>query len=225
MCPVTKMARKLGVKVGSPNRPLVAFYQRIPSFTLGSVEVSPLSMAEAYATFAARGIHCSPIIIDTIETRDGKELDAPSAKCKRVMSTSVADGVNKMLVHVMTSGTGKRAVTSDGRPQAGKTGTINSAEAVWFAGYTPEIAAVAMISIDNRKRPFIKSKAAKREGRFRSRGVNSFVVPSTGVRLEGSGSGDAGMKIWKPTMDSYLKDVPRTPFNKPPARITGSQDR
>jgi membrane peptidoglycan carboxypeptidase len=187
--------------------------------------VSPLSMAEAYATFAARGIHCSPIIIDTIETRDGKELDAPSAKCKRVMSTSVADGVNKMLVHVMTSGTGKRAVTSDGRPQAGKTGTINSAEAVWFAGYTPEIAAVAMISIDNRKRPFIKSKAAKREGRFRSRGVNSFVVPSTGVRLEGSGSGDAGMKIWKPTMDSYLKDVPRTPFNKPPARITGSQDR
>jgi membrane peptidoglycan carboxypeptidase len=225
MCPVTKMARKLGVKVGSPNRSLVGFYQRIPSFTLGSVEVSPLSMAEAYATFAARGIHCSPIIIDTIETRDGEELEAPSAKCKRVMSTSVADGVNKMLASVMTGGTGKRAVTSDRRPQAGKTGTINSAEAVWFAGYTPEIAAVAMISIDNRKRPFVKSRAAKRAGEFRSSGVNSFVVPSTGVRLEGSGSGDAGMKIWKPTMDSYLKDVPRTPFHNPPARITGSRAR
>ncbi|MET0693412.1 MAG: transglycosylase domain-containing protein [Propionibacteriaceae bacterium] len=225
MCDVTKMAKKLGVKVGSSNRPLVGYYQRIPAFTLGSVEVSPLSMAEAYATFAARGIHCRPIVIDTIKTRDGVELEAPDAHCQRVLSTEVADGMNKLFAHVMTSGTGKRAMTMDRRPQAGKTGTINSAEAVWFAGYTPDIAGVAMISIDNRKRPFVKSKAAKRAGEFRSRGVNKYVVPSTGVRLEGSGSGDAGMKIWKPTMDSYLKDIPRTDFHEPPASITGRSAR
>ncbi|HEX8488989.1 MAG TPA: transglycosylase domain-containing protein [Propionibacteriaceae bacterium] len=221
MCDVTKMAKKLGVKVGSPRRPLVGYYQRIPAFTLGSVEVSPLSMAEAYATFAARGIHCRPIIIDRIETRDGQQLEAPSADCERVLSTKVADGMNKLFAHVMTNGTGKRAMTADRRPQAGKTGTINSAEAVWFAGYTPDIAGVAMISIDNRKRPFIKSKAAKRSGSFRRHGVNGYVVPSTGQRLEGSGSGDAGMKIWKPTMDSYLKGVPRTKFHQPPASISG----
>jgi membrane peptidoglycan carboxypeptidase len=221
MCDVTKMAKKLGVKVGSPNRPLVGFYQRIPAFTLGSVEVSPLSMAEAYATFAARGIHCRPIIIDKIETRDGQRLKAPSAQCERVLSTEVADGMNKLFAHVMTSGTGKRAMTQDRRPQAGKTGTINSAEAVWFAGYTPDIAGVAMISIDNRKRPFIKSKAAKRSGAFRRHGVNGYVVPSTGQRLEGSGSGDAGMKIWKPTMDSFLKGVSPTKFHQPPASISG----
>jgi membrane carboxypeptidase/penicillin-binding protein len=138
-----------------------------------------------------------------------------------VLSTKVADGMNKLFAHVMTNGTGKRAMTADRRPQAGKTGTINSAEAVWFAGYTPDIAGVAMISIDNRKRPFIKSKAAKRSGSFRRHGVNGYVVPSTGQRLEGSGSGDAGMKIWKPTMDSYLKGVPRTKFHQPPASISG----
>jgi hypothetical protein len=80
-----------------------------------------------------------------------------------------------------------------------------------------------MISIDNRKRPFIKTKAAKRSGHFRRHGVNGYRVPSTKVRLEGSGSGDAGMKIWKPTMDSYLKGVDPTPFHQPPARITGSR--
>ena len=63
---------------------------------------------------------------------------------------------------MVTKGTGTRARTADGRPQAGKTGTINSNEAVWFAGYTPEIAGVAMISIDNTKKPFIKSRKAKR---------------------------------------------------------------
>ena len=58
-----------------------------PSFTLGSVEVSPLSMAEAYATFAARGIHCSPIIVSKIGTTRTKQeaRGAGRANCKRVI--------------------------------------------------------------------------------------------------------------------------------------------
>ena len=52
-------------------------------------------------------------------------------------------------VAVMTKGTGRRVLTADGRPQAGKTGTIDSNAAVWFAGYTPQVAGAAMISIDN----------------------------------------------------------------------------
>ena len=52
---------------------IVDYYQHTPSFTLGSVEVSPLSMAEAYATFAARGIHCNPIIIDQGHHPDREE--------------------------------------------------------------------------------------------------------------------------------------------------------
>jgi membrane peptidoglycan carboxypeptidase len=225
MCQVTTMAKKLGVKIGTKDRDLVDYYQRIPSFTLGSVEVSPLSMAEAYATFAARGIHCSPIIIDTITGPDGKELPAPSANCERVIPEDVADGVNKVLSYVMTDGTGRKTATSDRRPQAGKTGTISSNEAVWFAGYTPEVAGVSMISIDNQKDPFIKSKASRRAGDFLRTGVKKFRVPSTGVRLDGSGSADAGRKIWRPTMDEYLKDIPETEFVQPPYSVTGGAER
>jgi membrane peptidoglycan carboxypeptidase len=225
MCQVTKMAKNLGVKVGTQGRDLVGYYQDKPSFTLGSVEVSPLSMAEAYATFAARGIHCNPIIIDTITKQDGSQLAPPSADCKRVIPQDVADGVNKVLAYVMTNGTGAKAATADHRPQAGKTGTISSNEAVWFAGYTPEVAGVAMISIDNQKNPFIKNRQARGGHPFRSTGVKHYTVPSTGVYLNGSGSADAGKKIWKPTMDAYLKNVPKTAFVEPPVSITGGRSR
>ena len=224
MCRVTKMAKKLGVKLGTPDRDIVDYYQHTPSFTLGSVEVSPLSMAEAYATFAARGIHCDPIIIESVTTRTKKKLEVPDGDCKRVMSKDVADGMNKLLGSVMTKGTGRRAMTCDGRPQAGKTGTIDSNEAVWFAGYTPDVAGVAMISIDNTRKPFVKSKKAKAAGEFRSRGVKGYRVPSTDVWLEGSGSGDSGMKIWKPTMEKYLADVPEDQLQEPAEQDREGQD-
>jgi membrane peptidoglycan carboxypeptidase len=177
-------------------------------------------MAEAYATFAARGIHCNPIIVSKITTRDGENLAVPDANCRRVVDKDVADGVNKILKSVVDKGTGRRAKIYDGRDIAGKTGTIDSNEAVWFAGYTPEIAGVAMISVDNTKRPFIKG------GYYRRSGVRGYRVPSTGVYLEGSGSGDAGMKIWKPVMQQYFQQIPKTAFNQPPHKIqVGEQVR
>jgi membrane peptidoglycan carboxypeptidase len=221
LCNVTKMAEKLGVKLGTQDRDLVDFYQFIPSFTLGSVEVSPLSMAEAYATFAARGVHCDPIIVSKVTNRNGKELETPDANCKQVIEPEVADGVNKILKSVMDRGTGTRAKVYNGYDMAGKTGTIDSNEAVWFAGYTPEIASVAMISIDNTRKPFRKKKPG-----FRRTGVKNYTVPSTDVFLQGSGSGDAGRLIWKPVMQSYLKKVSNTSFKAPPREVqVGKQVR
>ena len=49
--------------------------------------------------------------------------------------------------------------------------------------------------------------------------MKGYRIPSTNTYLEGSGSGDSGMKIWKPTMEKYLADVPRTSFKSPPSRI------
>jgi membrane peptidoglycan carboxypeptidase len=224
MCPVTKMAKKMGIKVGhqigQPSVDVVKEYQDKPSFTLGVAEVSPLSVAEAYATVASRGIHCDPVIISKINTRGGKTLKPLDANCKRVMDQNVADGVNKILKSVVDRGTGTRAKVFGQGDIAGKTGTINSNEAVWFAGYTPEIAGVAMISIDNTKSPFIKSKKLRPKGdRFRSAGVKNYTVPSTDVSLQGSGSGDAGRLIWKPVMQEYLKKVPNTSFKAPPRKI------
>lgn len=213
MCPVTKMAEKLGVQSSTASAP-ISSYDDKPSFTLGTVEVNPLSMAEAYATFAAGGIHCKPIIVDEIKTSAGEDLAAPAANCSRVMSTGVANAMNSLLASVMTQGTGVRARTADGRPQAGKTGTIDSNQAVWFVGYTPEVAGAAMVSVDNTRRPFLRDEPG-----YRPNGVKNYQVPSTGLLLEGSGSGDAGQEIWKPVMQKYLAGKPKTAFEQPPAEL------
>src|ERR1035438_6469977 len=92
----TLMPRPAGVAllkgVGNPNK---ADYQYpaddIPSFTLGSVYVSPMSMADAYATVAARGIYCAPIAIAKIVTSPGSNLPVASADCHRVLSSAVAE--------------------------------------------------------------------------------------------------------------------------------------
>ena len=55
----------------------------IPSFTLGSVNVSPLSMAAAYATVAARGMYCSPVAIGKIINGTGKQ----PRRCRRPTAT------------------------------------------------------------------------------------------------------------------------------------------
>ena len=215
MCDVVKMAEKLGVESSTADAP-ISSYDDKPSFTLGTVEVSPLSVAEAYATFASGGIHCDPIILDTITDSSGKKLETPSANCKRVISTDVAAAMNSLLSSVMTKGTGSRVATSDGRPQAGKTGTIDSNAAVWFVGYTPQVAGAAMISIDNQRSPFVESGSG-----YRSTGLKGYRVPSTGMSLEGSGSGDAGEEIWKPAMERYLQLEPAKAFDAPPADLVG----
>jgi membrane peptidoglycan carboxypeptidase len=118
----------------------------IPSFTLGSVNVSPLSMAAAYATVAARGMYCAPTAILKITDNTGKNMKVPSAGCHRVFSAQVADAANYILQGVLTSGTAAPPAGPGGigRPAAGKTGTSNveggaGTPYAAFAGYTPSL--------------------------------------------------------------------------------------
>ena len=111
--------------------------QVVKSFTLGVNEVSPLSMAESYASFAARGMHCNSIAILEVTDPSGDRLNVPDAGCEQALDPDIADGVNQLLQGVMTSGTGARANIS--RPAAGKTGTTNRRVSVWFVGYTPDL--------------------------------------------------------------------------------------
>jgi membrane peptidoglycan carboxypeptidase len=219
VCPATKMAKKMGVQLSDPNLDLTSSPTvQVPSFTLGVSEVTPMSMAEAYATFAARGIHCKPVIVSKITMRSGRLLEPPDADCKRVMSKDVADGMNKLLRRVMQNsgngfgaGTGFRARVAGYANQAGKTGTVNSNKAVWFNGYTPLIAGSAMIAVDPTRKIWQRSRARS--------GVLNYRVPSTDVVLEGSGSGDAGMKIWKPAMTKAMEGKPDVRFKEPPDSI------
>lgn len=110
-----------------------------PSFTLGSVYVSPMNMAAAYATLAARGIYCRPVAIRAITGRGGRSIPVERRRCHRVISTGVADAANFVLQGVLGSG-GTAANRGIGIPAAAKTGTANGGYYAAFAGYTPQLA-------------------------------------------------------------------------------------
>ncbi|MGO1384629.1 MAG: transglycosylase domain-containing protein [Arachnia sp.] len=208
ICASVEMAKKAGAKLADGQD--LATESANPSFVLGTPYVTPLSMAEAYATFANRGVHCSPIILESVLNVDGVNIEVPSANCTKVMEPEVADGVSYILKSVMDSGTGRPAAMNNGHDEAGKTGTTNNAVAVWFAGYTPEMAGVAMIAVDPTD-PYFKDNPT------RSKSVSGVLV-ANGNRLSGSGGGDAG-KIWKVAMASALQDLPQTKFTDPTRKI------
>jgi membrane peptidoglycan carboxypeptidase len=110
-----------------------------PSFTLGFAPVSPLSMANAYATVAANGIYCTPIAISQILNVSGQSLPVMGANCHRVLAASVAEAANFILQGVLVS-PGTAAGRGIGRTAAGKTGTANGGFYAAFAGYTPHLA-------------------------------------------------------------------------------------
>jgi membrane peptidoglycan carboxypeptidase len=137
-CRPVEIAETLGVTTGS-GEPL----EKVPSFVLGSQPVSPLSMAEAYATFAANGIHCDSIAILEITDREGRAIPVPAPNCQEVLQPKVASEVTQLLAGVIDGNISGRTgkPMSLGRPAAGKTGTTNGNAAVWFVGYTPNLAA------------------------------------------------------------------------------------
>ena len=143
LCNVVKTAVAMGVTRADGKSLLVRDNGQLPaddisSFTLGAVNVSPMSMAGAYATVAARGVYCKPVAIQSIVGIGGKKYPVESAGCHRVFSTAVADAANQILQGVLTSGTA--AGRGIGRPAAGKTGTANGGFYAAFGGYTPTLA-------------------------------------------------------------------------------------
>ena len=110
----------------------------LPSFTLGSVNVSPMSMAAAYATVAARGMYCAPVAVARIITGTGARLPVEKPHCHQAIPAGVADAANYVLQSVLTVGTA--AGLGIGRPAAGKTGTSDNFDFAAFGGYTPALA-------------------------------------------------------------------------------------
>ncbi|MFP3988841.1 transglycosylase domain-containing protein [Streptomyces sp. E11-3] len=150
ICPVTKMARKMGAKRADGN-PIA----QVPSMTLGSNEMSPLTMASAYATFAARGTYCTPVAIEAVTAPGGKTMDVPKSKCSRAMSPKTADTINTLLKGVVEAGTGQQAGLGADRPNAGKTGTTDFRYAAWFVGYTPNMSGAVWVGDPDHQRKMI----------------------------------------------------------------------
>ncbi|HVW31367.1 MAG TPA: transglycosylase domain-containing protein, partial [Acidimicrobiia bacterium] len=108
--------------------------------------VSPLSMAAAYATFAAGGVYAEPYGIRTITDSRGRMVYEHRTERRRVFEADEAGVLNAALTRVVGEGTGRAAAI--GRPVAGKTGTTEDNVDAWFVGYTPQVATAVWTGFD-----------------------------------------------------------------------------
>ena len=191
MCEPLQLAEDMGVKV-----PLA---QKVPSWILGVSDSNPLELAQAYATFAARGLHCDPRPVTQVLDSSGQTLKDFTPQCEQVMPGATADAVNDILRGVMEPGGFGQNIAID-KPSAGKTGTNQSNMAVWFAGYTPTLATVAMVA------------GANEFGEWVS--LNGQTVGG-GYISEAFGSTVAG-PIWGDAMAAASAKLPYEDFQAPP---------
>ncbi len=207
LCEPFNLAKEMGVNLTSPTGGAEGSPERVPTFTLGVADVTPLEMAEAYATFAGRGLHCSARpVTEILDTRKNVVKTYPK-QCQQVLPSAVADAVNDVLRGVMEpGGFGNNAGINTAQVSAGKTGTTNSQQSVWFVGYTPNLAAASMIA------------GANQQG-----SPDTIVGKQIGGRTlyEASGSGTAG-PMWGDAMKVVEQWLPDENFASPPAdEITG----
>ena len=146
---VWQMAHRLGVHL-SPDKP-------VASIGLGSLAVSPLDMAAAYATFPAMGIYAKPMAITKV-ILPGNHVDNDSGwgkpQTKRAVSQGVAWKVNDVLRQNALYGTG--AGSGDGiHVNAGKTGTTDNHADAWFDGYTRQLSTVVWMGYPKGEIPML----------------------------------------------------------------------
>ncbi|HEL2418966.1 TPA: penicillin-binding protein [Streptococcus suis] len=119
--------------------------EKVLGVSIGSgVETNPLQMAQAYATFANKGVMKDAHLITRIETASGKVLAEHRETSTKVIDRSVADKMTAMMLGTYTNGTG---VTADAANYyiAGKTGTtetsfdVNLVNDQWHIAYTPDL--------------------------------------------------------------------------------------
>lgn len=155
----------------------------------GTMGVSPLDMADAYATLANDGIHNEAYFIDRIEDAAGHVVWRHEPTPTRVMKPQTARLVNSVLEANVQGGTGGRARLRSGQPAAGKTGTTDQARNIWFVGYTPTYATAVWIGSGG-----------------------TYEQPLFGGSATG---GEYAAYTWGYFMSRFLEGQPRTEFIKP----------
>jgi penicillin-binding protein 1A len=118
----------------------------IPAEGIGGLRigVSPLEMADAYATLASGGIHRNPISIERVVFPNGHVERPQKPQPEQAISPAVAYEVTRLLHDNITEGTGTAAYTGCAG-QAGKTGTTDEYTDAWFAGYQPNLATAVWV--------------------------------------------------------------------------------
>ena len=170
------------------------------TMALGAGSVTPLQLASAYGVFANGGFGVKPYLIEKVYDGNNHLLMQASpqragANAPRVIDPRNAYLMTSMMQDVVRYGTGARASQLKRSDIAGKTGTTNDSRDGWFAGYTPELVAIAWVGFD--------------QPRSLGRG-------ETGAQ--------AALPIWINFMADALKKVPQKDFAVPSGLVSATID-
>jgi penicillin-binding protein 1A len=183
--PVLDVAKRAGIESPLPRNLTLA---------LGSGDVTPLEMVNAYATLATGGEVAAPIFVKKVLSAEGRVLHEARSEPTRAIRPEVTYLVTSLMQSVVEDGTAK-AVTALERPVAGKTGTSNEARNAWFIGFLPDLVAGVWVGFDN----------------------NDPLGPNeTGGR--------AAIPIWLDLMQDITKDAPVRDFIAPSGIVFAAVD-
>ncbi len=166
------------------------------TMALGAGSVTPLQLAAGYGVFANGGFKVTPYLIDKVYDKDGRLLMQANPQkvggaAPRVIDPRNAWLMTDMMQDVVRSGTAARVGQLGRSDLAGKTGTTNEARDTWFAGYNPDLVAIAWMGYDQPR--------------------------SLGRRETGSQS---ALPIWINFMGEALKGVPQKGWAMPEGIVT-----
>jgi penicillin-binding protein 1A len=167
------------------------------SQSLGSGSVTTLQLASAFGTWANRGIHQNPHLVEKVEDFQDRVLeDNTRPQGRQVIPQVHADTINMVLKGAVESGTGTEA-RLPGREVAGKTGTSSDYTDARFVGYTPNLVTSVWLGFDDNDHKLLNVRG-----------------------LSAVSGGSLPARIWHDFMDQATRDRPIETF-APPAELGG----
>ncbi len=173
---IAEMAHRLGI-----DHFLDADADYDERITLGYTEVSPLDMAAAYSVVANHGLKMSATPVIKVTDPDGAVLEDNTSRVgQQVLNPAVADTATDLLRGPVENGTATAALSSFGRPAAGKTGTTNGNTNAWFVGFTPQLSTAVWMGHTDGLYPLrgIKGYGLVFGGDIPARTWNAFMKPA-----------------------------------------------
>ncbi|MGJ8683169.1 MAG: transglycosylase domain-containing protein [Nonlabens sp.] len=148
----------------------------VPSLALGTADVSLFEMVGAYGVFANEGIYNAPVLVTSIQDKNGTVLFQYVPETRDVMNPETAYVTLKLMEGVTTEGSGSRlrgkwrasqylyknVITGYPyefkNPIAGKTGTTQNNSDGWFMGIVPNLVSGVWVGGEDRSVHFPTTK-------------------------------------------------------------------